>query len=283
MASWRCDAHLDHYQGVVQPQGVNDFDVAAYNVRAWDQEVKKGNQWTQPVSPQVVEAARRGQWSVVLTPLKAVPKAWFGALEGQRVLGLASAGGQQGPVLSAAGADVTIFDASPGQLSRDQEVAKRDGLGLKTVQGDMRDLSVFEDASFDLVFHPVSNCFCPEILPVWREIARVLRPGGALLAGFCNPTLHMMDTDELEKGRLVVRYALPYSDVHSLNEEQRRKYTDNEEPLIYGHTLEDQIGGQLAAGLMLTHMFEDKGCSGEEAAFNDYASAFIATRAIKPG
>lgn len=262
---------------------MNEQDVAAYNIRAWDREVEKGNKWTRPVSAEAVQAARRGDWSVVLTPLKPVPRAWFGPLEGKAVLALASGGGQQGPLLSAAGADVTVFDASSGQLSRDQAVAERDGLGLKTVQGDMRDLSAFPDGSFDLVFHPCSNCFCPEILPVWREVYRVLRPGGALLAGFTNPVLNMLDADKLAQGDLVVRHALPYSDLHSLTDAERRKYTDADEPLIFGHTLEDQLGGQLAAGLVLTDLFEDKGCSGEEAAFNDYACAYIATRAVKPG
>jgi ubiquinone/menaquinone biosynthesis C-methylase UbiE len=78
-------------------------------------------------------------------------------------------------VLAAAAVDVTVFDNSPKQLEQDRAVANRDGLTLRTVLGDMRDLSAFEDASFDLVFHPVSNVFCPEVLPVWRECYRVLR------------------------------------------------------------------------------------------------------------
>jgi len=60
-----------------------------------------------------------------------------------------------------AGAAVTVFDNSPRQLGRDEEVAARDGLAIRTVLGDMRDLSAFPDASFDVVFNPVSNVFCP--------------------------------------------------------------------------------------------------------------------------
>ena len=94
---------------------------------------------------------------------------------GLDVLCLASGGGQQGPVLAAAGATVTVLDNSPRQLERDAEVAARDGLALRTVLGDMRDLSAFADASFDLVFHPVSNVFCPDLAPVWRGVL----PGAA--------------------------------------------------------------------------------------------------------
>ena len=79
-------------------------------------------------------------------------------------------------------------------------VARREGLVLITVEGDMRDLSVFSDGSFDLVFHPVSNVFCPEVRPVWKEAFRVLRPGGVLLAGFDNPCMYIFDFPLAEKG-----------------------------------------------------------------------------------
>ena len=143
--------------------------------------------------------ARAGDWSVVLIGYEPVPRDWFPAdLAGTAVLCLASGGGQQGPVLAAAGADVTVFDNSPRQLGRDQEVAARDGLDPKTIRtvlGDMRDLSAFADGCFDLVFNPVSNLFCPDLAPVWRECFRVLRPAGILLAGFMNPDLFIFDIE----------------------------------------------------------------------------------------
>lgn len=260
-----------------------ELDVASYNVRAWNHQVAKGNRWTLPVDAEAVAAARRGDWSLVLTPKKPVPAAWFGDVAGARVLALASGGGQQGPILAAAGANVVVFDASDRQLEQDRIVAEREGLDLARVQGDMRDLSAFEDAAFDLVFHPVSNCFCPEIRPVWREVARVLRPGGALLAGFVHPLLYQLDPDLLAEGKLQVAFAMPYSDVGSLSEEQLARYTDVDDPLVYGHSLEDQIGGQLDAGLILTGYYEDRGSSGPEAAADEYFAPFVATRAVKPG
>ncbi len=183
--------------------------VAAHNRLAWDREVDSGNEWTVPVGPEVIAAARAGTWSVVLIGYDPVPRDWFGdSLPGADVLCLASGGGQQAPVLAAAGATVTVLDNSPRQLAQDRLVADRDGLQLSTVLGDMRDLSAFADASFDLVFHPVSNLFSPEVEPVWRESFRVLRPGGALLAGFLNPDVYIFDADANEnRGELVVRHA----------------------------------------------------------------------------
>src|SRR6202023_2478122 len=112
-----------------------NFDPVAYNRAAWDREVDQGNEWTQPVGPDVIARARAGEWSVVLIGYQPVPRDWFPAdMAGTAVLALASGGGQQGPVLAAAGAAVTVFDNSPRQLGRDEEVAARDGLDPKTIK-----------------------------------------------------------------------------------------------------------------------------------------------------
>ncbi len=188
-----------------------NFDVRGYNRGAWDAEVERGNPWTVPVSPEIIRRASEGDWEVVLTPLKAVPRDWFPPLDGLSVLGLAASGGQQAPILAAAGARVTVLDSSPSQLAQDRAVAEREGLELTLVEGDMADLRAFTSESFDLVFHPCSNCFVPYILPVWREAFRVLRTGGVLLAGFVNPVAFLFyDVLDPERRELVVRHRIPY-------------------------------------------------------------------------
>jgi SAM-dependent methyltransferase len=259
----------------------SNIDPIAHNRAAWDKQVDGGNEWTRPVGPDVIARARAGDWSVVLIGYKPVARDWFPAdLRGVDVLGLASGGGQQGPVLAAAGASVTIFDNSERQLEQDRAVAERDGLSIRTVQGDMRDLGAFADGSFELIFHPVSNLFCPELAPVWRECFRVLRPGGALLAGFMNPDLFLFDMEAQEqRDELIVRHALPYSDVTHLSEEERLRVAGPDAPLEYSHTLTEQIGGQIAAGFVLTHFVEARHHAGVTA---KYMSGYFATRAIKP-
>jgi SAM-dependent methyltransferase len=257
------------------------MDVHAYNAAAWDREVAGGdNPWTRPVGPEVIAAARRGEWSVVLTENNPVPRAWFPPLEGADVLCLASGGGQQGPVLATAGARVTVLDASAAQLAQDQLVAQREGLPLRLEQGDMADLSRFGDASFDLVFHPVSNCFARDVTVVWREVARVLRPGGVLLAGFLNPDLFIFDLDAADRGELHPVNALPYSDLTHLPPDRLQQRIAAGETLDFSHTLADQIGGQLAAGLMITGFYEDRHRSFAPARL---LPTYFATRAIKPG
>jgi SAM-dependent methyltransferase len=200
-------------------------------------------------------------------------------LKGRDILCLASGGGQQGPILAAAGATVTVLDNSPRQLERDRMVAAREALSITTVQGDMADLSMFPDASFDLIVHPVSNCFAPNVRPVWAEAFRVLRRGGALLAGFNNPVVYIFDLELAERGQLQVKNALPYSDLTSMTEEERERYIQSGEPLEFSHTLEDQIGGQLDAGFLLAGLYEDYSPG---YVISDYMPTFIATRAVKP-
>jgi SAM-dependent methyltransferase len=255
------------------------FDPVVHNRAAWDREVESGNEWTRPVGPEVIARARAGDWSVVLIGYEPVPRDWFPAeLSGAAVLCLASGGGQQGPVLAAAGAAVTVFDNSPRQLARDEEVAAREGLAIRTVLGDMRDLSALPGGHFDVVVNPVSNVFCPDLAPVWREASRVLRPGGILLAGFMNPDIFIFDEEALERGELVVRHPLPFSTLDLPDAEREQVYGDG--PVEFSHSLTEQIGGQLAAGLVLTHLVEAPHHWGPTAR---YLPGYIATRAVKPG
>ncbi|MDQ4128164.1 MAG: class I SAM-dependent methyltransferase [Actinomycetota bacterium] len=256
------------------------MDVRGYNQQAWDKQVEGGNEWTVPVGPEVIEAARRGEWEVLLTNTKPVPRAWFPEMRGADILCLASGGGQQGPVFAAAGANVTVFDNSPKQLAQDRLVAWRESLDLETAQGDMRDLSAFADESFDLVFHPVSNLFVPEVRPVWNEAFRVLRSGGTLLAGFLNPAVYIFDEDLAETtGELQVKYTLPYAAETSLGEEELRGRIEGGDPLEFSHTLEDQIGGQTDAGFLIAGLYEDRHRDDPVAA---HMPTLVATRAIKP-
>ena len=254
------------------------MDIVDYNRKAWNQLVERGSEWTVPVSSGEVLAARQGTWHIVLTPSRAIPREWFPPLAGRRTLVLAGAGGQQGPILAAAGARVTVFDNSPAQLGQDRSVAARDKLDIATVQGDMRDLGAFADGAFDLVVHPCSNCFVPDVRGVWREAARVLVDGGVLLAGFINPIAFIFDEESADKGELVVRHRLPYTDATHLDAAELEALRQRGEPMVFSHSLEEQIGGQIEAGLMLTALIEDD-WPGKPLSM--YAPSFIATRAVK--
>lgn len=255
------------------------MDIRSYNREAWNREVEGGkNPWSQPVSPEIIAKARQGEFSVLLTENIPVPKKWFPPLPGADVLCLASGGGQQGPVLAAAGARVTVFDNSPAQLGQDRLVAERESLSLRTVEGDAADLSPFTDGSFDLVFNPVSTVFMPDVRAVWRECARVLRPGGILMTGFMNPVHYIFDLYKTDEGILEVAHAIPYSDLTSLPKEDMDEFLAKGLPLEFGHSLTDLIGGQCAAGFIITDMYEDYML---DSLLHNYYPNYMATRAMK--
>ena len=244
-----------------------------------ESESRLGNIWTIPVNRHTVEQAKKGDWNVYLTPTKPVPVDWLGdvrqtdSLPGKRRWAA-------GPILAAAGALVTVFDNSPAQLDKDRMVAERDNLHIVTELGDMRDLTRFANASFDIVFHPVSNCFVDDIEPVWYECHRVLRPEGVLLLSFCNPLLYIFDMHQWEAHqKLEVKYRIPYSDLEQLTPEELQQKIKNQEPLEFGHSLEAQIGGQIEAGFLISGFYEDS--FGDEL-LDRHIDTFIATRAIRP-
>lgn len=251
------------------------IDPVTHNREAWDRLANSGEEWSVPVGPDVIARARAGAWSIALVGYEPVPRDWFPAnLAGARILCLASGGGQQGPILAAAGAEVTVFDNSPQQLARDEAVAARDGLSIKTALGDMRDLSAFDDSSFDVIVNPVSNLFAPDLAAIWAESFRTLRPGGTLMTGFMNPDVFIFDQAALDRDELVVRHSLPFSSLDLSATEREREHGDG--PIVYSHSLSAQIGGQLEAGFMLTHLREAP-YHGDDITAR-YFPAYIATR-----
>ncbi|MBL7033019.1 MAG: class I SAM-dependent methyltransferase [Candidatus Delongbacteria bacterium] len=258
------------------------MDIAGHNRHAWDREVARGNPWTIPFGPEIIAEARRGKWELYLTPVRPVPRDWLPPFDDCDLLCLAGGGGQQGPLLAAAGARVTVLDNSPAQLAQDRLVAERESLALTTIEGEMADLSALADESFDLVINPVSNVFTPDLQPVWRETWRVLRPGGILLVGFDNPIVHAFDWDLVEnKGELRVIHPLPWSDAEDLDKEQLQRYRQEQIPFEFSHSLETQIGGQTEAGFIITGLFEDRYPPEEKDAVSLYLPHFIVTKAMK--
>ena len=242
------------------------------NAETVDHWVADGWEWGIPISHQEFEAARNGQWNVFLTPTKPVPHEWFGSLSGKRVLGLASGGGQQMPVFAALGARCTVLDYSEAQLRSEKMVSRREGYEIEIVRADMTKPLPFDDACFDLIFHPVSICYVEEVAPIFREAFRVLKKGGVLLSGLDNGINFIVDEQE----RTIV-HSLPFNPLK--NPEQMEQLRRCDGGVQFSHTLDEQIGGQLEAGFCLTHLYEDTNGEGYLHSLN--IPAFLATRAVK--
>lgn len=243
-------------------------DVNASTIDSWNAE---GWEWGRAISHETYEKALGGEWDVFLSPTLPVPHEWFGGLCGKKLLGLASGGGQQMPVFTACGADCTVFDISDSQLESERMVAEREHYNIDIVKGDMTEPLPFSDGTFDIIFHPVSNCYIKEVKPVWRECARVLKKGGILMCGLDNG-LNMAFNDDG-----ILEHRLPFDPL--ADEKLAKEMLDINMGYQFSHTIEEQVGGQLEAGLVLTNIFGDTNGYGK---LDEYKiETFIVTRAVK--
>jgi SAM-dependent methyltransferase len=248
-------------------------DINARTIDGW---VKNGWEWGRPITHEEFMRAKNDEWNVLLTASKFVPKEWFPPLKGKKLLGLAAGGAQQMPVFSALGADCTVLDYSDAQLESERVVAERERYAINIVKADMTQKLPFNDSEFDMVFHPVSNCYIENVFHVWNECYRVLKKGGVLLAGMDNGIGFLFE--DVCKSPLVVKNKLPFNPLK--DPELAKKQDSEKDGVQFSHTLEEQIGGQLKAGFTLLDLYEDgdKNCCLREYNIPQY----IATRAIKP-
>jgi len=218
--------------------------VEARNRQAYDRMVQTKHFLTQPVSTE--------ELANPLATLDA--KGWLGGnIRGWNVLCLAAGGGRQGPLYCAAGANVTVLDISPGMLQLDRQVSAQLGLNYKIIQGDMAELSMFQDDEFDLVAHPVSTCYVPDIEPVFAEIARVLRPGGLYVSQHKQP-MNLQASLELVQGRYVIETPVGHA-AKSLSIGQSSLLREPE-TVEFAHSLDAILGGICRTGMSIEAISE---------------------------
>jgi hypothetical protein len=107
----------------------------------------------------------------------------------------------------------------------------------------------------------------------------VLKKGGVLLAGMNNGLDYLVEEDN----PLLIVNKLPYNPLKDeVLYERCMKEVDNDgDGFQFSHTIEEQIGGQLKAGLVLTDLYEDTDPP-ETGVLGQYVPLYIATRAVKP-
>lgn len=233
--------------GKMKTMNKNYQDMNAEIIDRW---VQAGWEWGLPIDRRTYERVLHGDWQVKLTPVKFVPREWFGDITGKKVLGLASGGGQQIPLFTAAGAECTVLDYSEKQLETEATVAQREGYTVHLVRADMTKPFPFDDESFDIIFHPVSNIFVEKVAPIFKECCRVLKKGGVLLCGLDIGINYIVDEAE-EK----IITGLPFNPLQ--NEAHRQQLLKEDCGFQFSHTVSEQIGGQLQAGFILTHIEDD--------------------------
>lgn len=227
------------------------------NARAWDKFVDAGNMWTDGTTAEQREKALQGEFDMVLSPFKRVRQHWVGDVKDKEILALACGGGQQGILLSLAGAKVTVFDVSEKQLQQDREAAEELGIEITLVQGDMRDLSMFADESFDMVYNPTSTCYINVVRPVYEHVYRILRPNSYFLTSITNPVLYLFDEERALKNKLKIKYTIPYSGLTSPKKKHVERALAGKGTIEFSHTLDDLLGGLTDSGFWIQEIYSD--------------------------
>ncbi|MCA9234756.1 MAG: class I SAM-dependent methyltransferase [Planctomycetales bacterium] len=220
-------------------------DAARHNAAAWDRLAREAA----PLARPATDAEFRD-------PLKQLdPLGWLGGdVRGQRILCLAAGGGRQSALYAAAGAQVTVVDVSGEMLALDRAVARERGLSVRAIQASMDALPMLAADEFDAVVHPVSTCYVPDVQRVFREVARVLRPGGVYVSQHKSPVSLQTTLAPGPHGYALVqpyyqRGPLPPVGPHGgrLREPGTREYL---------HRWEELIGGICRAGFIVEDFVE---------------------------
>ena len=231
-------------------------ELAATNRARWNDLVDAGVEFSRPMLDLTPQTARAFVDEAGL----------LGDVTARRVLCLAGGGGQQSAAFALLGADVTVADLSDRMLDRDREAAAHYGFTIHTVQADMRDLSVFADHSFDIVYHAFSINFVPSVAPVLAEVARVLRPGGFYRIQWANPFVQTIDPEKewTGEGYLLRHEYVDGRDLTALAPNWTIYDDDGSVreiagPQEYVHSLSSMINGLAANRFVVRHAAEDMG------------------------
>ncbi len=169
------------------------------------------------------------------------------------MLCLARGGGSQSALYAAAGARVTVVDISAEMLDLDRQVARERGLDLEVIQASMDDLAATAGRpATTIVIHPVSSCYVPDVLRVYREVARVTAAGGLYISQHKQPASLQASTTPSPGGYELTE---PYYRTGPLPEVIG---SPHREPgtLEFLHRWEQLLGGMCRAGFAIEDLVE---------------------------
>jgi SAM-dependent methyltransferase len=224
-------------------------EIARYNQARWKALVGADALFTRPKLDLDADSAQ-----ALIDPEKRL-----GDVAGRNVLCLACGGGQQSVAFALLGANATVFDLSEEQLERDRQAAEHYRVKIEIVQGDIRNLSPFEAARFDIVYHAYSISFVPDAAQVFREVARILRNGGRYWFHCANPFLMAMHQEDWNGDGYVLK--APYLSGARISYNDQEWVYDREgldapvqSPIEYRHTLSDLMNGLIDCGFVIRHV-----------------------------
>jgi SAM-dependent methyltransferase len=214
-----------------------------HNRRAWDAFAAGQRRFTKPVSDK--------DFADSLESLDA--DGWFeNRLAGSHLLCLGSGGGRQSVLYAAAGATVTVVDISEEMLALDRSAAEARNLDVRVVQASIDDLSPLAVGSFDIVVQPVSTCYVPDVVKVYREVARVTAIGGIYVSQHKQPANLQAAVKPSAQGYPLVE---PYYRTGPLPPVAGSPHRE-EGTMEFLHPWQNLIGGLCHAGFVIEDLIE---------------------------
>jgi len=144
-------------------------------------------------------------------------------------------------------------------LQRDREAAAHFGVDITLLQGDMRDLSVLEEASFDIVYHAYSLGFVPNARVVFQQVARVLRPAGLYHFMCANPFFLGLGEKDWNGAGYTLKH--PYINGTEIRYDDQAWVYDRSKsgapippPREFRHTLSALVSGLVEHGFVILHI-----------------------------
>ncbi len=174
-------------------------------------------------------------------------------LKGKKVLELGCGAAQGGIAFSKKGAKVTGIDISQEQLKFAEKLCKEHDVEIELHQGDITDLEVIEDESYDFIYSAYAFQWIENLQKVFSEASRVLKSGGTFLFSLPHPMFHYLDNQDLEESLELEDH---YLDSGITEVEKLEEDGEEIEMIIYRRTFQELINGLIGEGFMIKQVIE---------------------------
>jgi 2-polyprenyl-3-methyl-5-hydroxy-6-metoxy-1,4-benzoquinol methylase len=168
----------------------------------------------------------------------------IGPVAGKPVLEIGCGGGQCAVAFAEQGASVTAVDIASSQIEFARDLAAKNGVAIGFHQRDMTDLSPIASESQEVVFSANAFAYVDDLLACFREVYRVLKPGGLFVWSVGHP-FYLLDEQTLRP-------------LHSYFD--TGKFVEGEETgCAFAHnrrTVSDYVNTLAAAGFVIERMVE---------------------------
>jgi SAM-dependent methyltransferase len=178
----------------------------------------------------------------------------LGDVKGKRILDLGCGSGQASIAFARQGAHAIALDASARQLERGRRLAEIEEVRVEWHRSDLADLAFLRADSVDLAFSAHALAEVEDLDRVFRQVHRVLTPGGAFVFSYEHPVALCTGRDTAGEGTLplgLLEVRRSYFERAPLTVER-----DGEAITLYTRTVGDVFAAAGRAGFRIDVLLE---------------------------